>query len=199
MRPDRVELGERRLVEGGILTERGDRERLQVEQLCVRWVLLWQDEVAEGDRQRRLRHQLAVGHDANEVLRWEGVGDWHGEGDGVVILCELLLEDEDLVVPDRLLVRVLHDHVKRLEGAVRLRVELEVGRDCKLDTQHRARDGLHVSRELEPRELVDEAVDHLTHLREADELANLLGLVIVGALPCEVLLLDLLDDVPGYH
>ena len=139
MRLDRVELGERRLVEGGILTERGDRERLQVEQLRVRRILLWQDEVAEGDRQRRLRHQPAVGHDANEVLRWEGVGDWHGEGDGVVILRELLLEDEDLVVPDRLLVRVLHDHVKRLGGAVHLRVELEVGRDCKLDTQHRVR------------------------------------------------------------
>ena len=45
-----------------------------------------------------------------------------------------------------------------------------------------ASDGLHVGRELEPRELVDEAVNHLAHLREADELANLPGLVIAEAL-----------------
>ena len=42
--------------------------------------------------------------------------------------------------------------------------------------------------ELEPRELVDEAVDRLAHLGEADELADLLRLQVVEALPLEVLL-----------
>ena len=42
-------------VERGVLAERRDGQRLQVEQLRVRRVLLGQDEVAEGDGQRRLR------------------------------------------------------------------------------------------------------------------------------------------------
>jgi len=42
--------------------------------------------------------------------------------------------------------------------------------------------------ELEARELVDEAVDRLAHLGEADELADLLRLQVVEALPLEVLL-----------
>jgi len=78
---------------------------------------------------------------------------------------------------------------------VHLGLELEVRRDGELDAQHGARDGLHVRSELEPRELVDEAVDGLANLGEADELADLLRLQVVEALPLEVLLLHLLDDV----
>ena len=43
------------IVQAGVLAERGDGQRAQVEQLRVRWILLGQDEVAEGDGQRRLR------------------------------------------------------------------------------------------------------------------------------------------------
>ena len=59
LRLDRVEVGEAR-VERRVLPEGGDGQRLQVEQLRVRRVLLRQDEVAEGDGQRRLR-AAAVG------------------------------------------------------------------------------------------------------------------------------------------
>ena len=56
-----------------------------------------------------------------------------------------------------------------------------------------ARDGLHVGRQLEARELVDEAVQGLAHLGEADELADVLGGEVVPALPRQILLLDLFD------
>ena len=101
----------------------------------------------------------------------------------------------ELLVVEVLVLRVLEPHVPRLDGAVQLLRPLEVGRDRERHAQHGARDGLHVRGELEPRELVDEAVDGLAHLGEADELADLLRLQVVEALPLEVLLLDLLDDV----
>ena len=44
---------------------------------------------------------------------------------------------------------------------------------------------------------MDEAVDAFAHLWEADELADLLRLEVIEALPREVLLLNLLDDVLG--
>ena len=74
------------------------------------------------------------------------------------------------MVQHPLLVDILDEHVE--EGVtVHLGLELEVGRDGEIDAQHGARDGLHVRSELEPRELVDEAVDGLANLGEADELA----------------------------
>ena len=76
------------------------------------------------------------------------------------------------MVQHPLLVDVLDEHVEEGLGVtVHLGLELEVRRDGELDAQHGARDGLHVRSELEPRELVDEAVDGLANLGEADELA----------------------------
>ena len=49
--------------------------------------------------------------------------------------------------------------------------------------------------QVEARKLMDALVDVLAHLGEADQLADLLRLKVVEALPLEVLLLDLLDDV----
>ena len=95
------------LVQAGVLAERGDGQRAQVEQLGVRRVLLWQDEVAEGDGQRRLGAEPRVGDDADEVLRRQRVEDGDGEGERVVVLRELVLEEEELVVQDVLL-RWLH-------------------------------------------------------------------------------------------
>mmetsp|Transcript_57068 Transcript_57068/g.156706 ORF Transcript_57068/g.156706 Transcript_57068/m.156706 type:complete len:245 (+) Transcript_57068:2363-3097(+) len=65
----RVEVGEGRLIEGAVLAECRDGQRLEIEQLGVGRVLLRQDEVAEGDGQHRLRIQPAVGDDAHKVLR----------------------------------------------------------------------------------------------------------------------------------
>ena len=94
-----------------------------------------------------------------------------------------------------LLVDILHQDVEWLGCAMNLWLELKVGSDGKLDAQDRPRDWLHVRRELEPWELMHEPMDHLAHLGEADELANLLRLQIVEALPREVLLLNLLDNI----
>ena len=49
LRLDRVEVGEGVVVERRVLAERGRRQRLQVEQLGVRRVLVGQDELPEGD------------------------------------------------------------------------------------------------------------------------------------------------------
>mmetsp|Transcript_6109 Transcript_6109/g.13307 ORF Transcript_6109/g.13307 Transcript_6109/m.13307 type:complete len:274 (+) Transcript_6109:2928-3749(+) len=160
-------------------------------------VLLRQDELAEGDWERGLGGEPAVGDDADEVLRRQRVEDRDGEGERMVVLGELGLEQEELRVQNVLLVDVLDEYVEGLGRAVDLGLELEVGRDRELNAQDGARDGLHVRGKLEPRELVNEAVDRLAHLGEADQLANLLRLKVVEALPRKVLSLDLLDNVLG--
>jgi hypothetical protein len=152
------------------LLERGDRQRLQVQQLGVRRVLLRQDEVAEGDGQQHLRAEPAVGDDADEVLGRERLVDRDGEVEHVLVLGELVLEHEELVVQHVLRVHVLDEHPEALGEAVHGLLELEVRRDGELDAQHGARDRQHVRGEVEPRELVHALVDVLTHLREADEL-----------------------------
>ena len=93
------------------------------------------------------------------------------------------------------MIDVLHEHVEGLCMAVDLRIELEVGGEGELDTEHGARDGLHVRLQLEARELMDEPVDHLAHFRKAHELADLLRLEIIESLPRKVFLLNLPDDV----
>ena len=50
---------------------------------------------------------------------------------------------------DVLLVDVLNENVKGFGGAVDFLVELEVGRDRKLDAQHGSCDRLHVCRRLD--------------------------------------------------
>ena len=92
--------------------------------------------MAEGHGQRRFRVEPPVGHDADEVLRWERVEDRDGERERVVVLGELGLEQEELVVQYVLLVDVLDEHVEWLGRAVYLRLELEVGSDGQFDAEH---------------------------------------------------------------
>ena len=103
LRLDRVEVREGRGVEGGVGPERRDGERLEVEQLGVRRVLLREDQVAERDGEGGLGAEPALRHDADEVLRRQRVVDRDGERERVVVLGEARLEDERLVVEDVLL------------------------------------------------------------------------------------------------
>lgn len=88
--------------------QRRHGQRLQVEQLGGQRVLLGQNEVAEGDRQLGLGGDPPVADHPDEVLRGQRLKDGHEELDDVFVLDELLLEQEVLVVEDRLIVHVRH-------------------------------------------------------------------------------------------
>mmetsp|Transcript_62196 Transcript_62196/g.148188 ORF Transcript_62196/g.148188 Transcript_62196/m.148188 type:complete len:1090 (-) Transcript_62196:715-3984(-) len=108
------------------------------------------------------------------------------------------LQDEQLRVQDLLLVDVLDKDLEHLRRAVHLVVPLEVRGDGELELEDVARDRLHVRRQLQLRELVDELVDGLAHLGKADELADLLGRHVEEPLPLHhVLLLQLLHHLLG--
>lgn len=64
--------------------------------------------------------------------------------------------------------------------ATHLFVPLEVGREREVHLEQRARDRLHVRRQLQARELVHEAVQCLAVLGRADELTQLLLVKLVG-------------------
>mmetsp|Transcript_117329 Transcript_117329/g.373812 ORF Transcript_117329/g.373812 Transcript_117329/m.373812 type:complete len:986 (+) Transcript_117329:1016-3973(+) len=173
------------------------RQWLQVEQLGVRRVLLGKDEVAERDRQQGLRVDPAIRDDADEVLRRQRLGDGHGEVQGVLLFGASFLQHEHLLVEDLLTVHILDEDPEGLGTAVHTRIPLEIWSDGELDHQARAGDRLHVGTQVQLRELMDKLMDSLTHLREADQLADLGTREIVVALPGEVLLLDLPQDVLG--
>mmetsp|Transcript_42551 Transcript_42551/g.71012 ORF Transcript_42551/g.71012 Transcript_42551/m.71012 type:complete len:200 (-) Transcript_42551:3441-4040(-) len=115
----------------------------------------------------------------------------------MVLLGKVHLQDEVFVVQDLLAVVVLHKDPERLNKPVHLLVPLEIRRHREVHAKHAPGDGLHGGGELEPRELVHVAMDGLAHLREADELANLLRGQVVVALPRQVFLLYLLQDLGG--
>mmetsp|Transcript_58331 Transcript_58331/g.131371 ORF Transcript_58331/g.131371 Transcript_58331/m.131371 type:complete len:260 (+) Transcript_58331:2391-3170(+) len=177
--------------------QRRQWQRLQVKQLCVRWVLLGQDQVPEGDGQQRLGVDPTVRSNPDEVLRWKRLRDGHREVEGMFLLCAALLQHEHLLVEDLLPVHVLNKDPERLRPSVHARVPLKVGRDRELHHQARTRDGLHICAEVELRELVDQLVDGLAHLREPDELSNLGTGQVIVSLPSEVLLLHLPEDILG--
>ena len=81
-------------------------------------------------------------------MRGQPVQDWHRESNRVFLLGVRYHEHERLVVEHFLPVDVLDEDMKELRAVVHLRVKLKVGRDRKLDSQQRARDGLHVRREF---------------------------------------------------
>mmetsp|Transcript_70197 Transcript_70197/g.198108 ORF Transcript_70197/g.198108 Transcript_70197/m.198108 type:complete len:1103 (-) Transcript_70197:287-3595(-) len=175
--------------------QRREGERLEVEQLGVRWVPLRQDEVPEGHRQQGLRIDPAVGYHPDEVLRRQGLRDRDREVARVLLLRAALLQDEHLLVEDLLPVHVLYENPEGLGAAVDTLVPLEVWRDGQLDHQARPRDRLHIRAEVELRKLVDKLVDRLPHLRESYELSDVGAREVVVALPREVLLLDLVQDL----
>mmetsp|Transcript_97493 Transcript_97493/g.173621 ORF Transcript_97493/g.173621 Transcript_97493/m.173621 type:complete len:371 (+) Transcript_97493:1300-2412(+) len=76
-------------------------------------------------------------------------------------------------------------------------IPLEIRCDRELDHEARTSDGLDVGTEIKLGELVDQLVDGLAHLREADELSNLSAGEVVVSLPGKVLLLDLSQDILG--
>ena len=98
------------------VTEGGDRERLEVEQLRGRRELLREDEVAEGDGQLGLRGQPLVRHDADEVLWRERLEDGDEETDGVLVVRVFGLEEEVLVMEDEFRVHVFHHDPERLQA-----------------------------------------------------------------------------------
>mmetsp|Transcript_16685 Transcript_16685/g.49879 ORF Transcript_16685/g.49879 Transcript_16685/m.49879 type:complete len:382 (-) Transcript_16685:3635-4780(-) len=183
-------------LEGGV-PQRVQGKRLQVKKLGRGRVPLRQDEVPEADRKHRLTLQPPVRDHPDKVLGGEGLCDGHGEGHHVVVLRKVLLEQEQLVVQQELAVAVLHQNPERFHHVVHLLVPLEVGGDGEVDLQHGASDGLHVCRELQPRELVNQLVHRLAQLGRLDHLANLLAAQIVPPLPCQILSLHLLQDGDG--
>ena len=105
----RIELGECLAVQILVLlvAEGGHGQGLEVEQLGWRRILLREDEVAEADRQHGLARDPAVRDDADEILRRQRLEHRHEELDGVLVLAELLLQQEELAV-NVLAAHVLH-------------------------------------------------------------------------------------------
>ena len=88
------------------VTEGGDWEWLEVEELGGGRELLREDEVAERDGELCLRRQPLVRHDSDEVLRRERLEDRDKEADHVFVLRVFGLEEEVLVMEDELRVNV---------------------------------------------------------------------------------------------
>lgn len=76
---DRVKVLEAKQLLVGRVLEGRDRKWLEVEELGVRWVELWKDQVLEGDCHDRLRPQPTVRGHTDKVLRGEGLKDWDCE------------------------------------------------------------------------------------------------------------------------
>ena len=70
-------------------------------------VLLRKNEMSEGYRELGLRGDPSVGDDSDEVLWGQRLEHGDKQIDGVFILAELLLEEDELVVEDHLAVHVL--------------------------------------------------------------------------------------------
>mmetsp|Transcript_57678 Transcript_57678/g.103594 ORF Transcript_57678/g.103594 Transcript_57678/m.103594 type:complete len:900 (+) Transcript_57678:1228-3927(+) len=172
-----------------------ERQRLQIKQLGVRWVLLRQDEVAEGHWQECLRIDPSVGDHADEVLRGKRLSDGHREVQGVLLLRSSLLQHKHLLMQDLLAVHILDEDPEGLRAAMNAGIPLEVGSDGELHHEAGASDRLHVGTQIKLGKLVNKLVDGLAHFWEADQLANLCAGQIVVALPSKILLLDLAQDV----
>eukprot|EP00128_Syssomonas_multiformis_P001905 Colp12_sorted_trinity150504_noHs@11442 len=167
---DRVEELEGLVVEGleVRVTQRVHGEGLEIDQLSVRGVLLGEDQVAEGHDQLSLRVEPLITDDADKVLGGQGLEQWHVEAQNMVLLCVALLEQEVLLVENRLAINIFHEDPEGLSGAVHFSVPLKVRRDCQLNLQRRPRDRLQVGGELKLRELVQALVHHLAQLGVAD-------------------------------
>ena len=84
-----------------------------------------------------------------------------------------------------------------LRHAMDFSIPLEVWSNGEFDFECGSRDGLDVDGELEFRELRHELGDVLASLGRANQLADLVRLEVVKALPREVLFLDLLHHFLG--
>ena len=97
------------------VTQGGDGERLQVQQLRGWRELLREDEVAERHRQLRLRAEPLVRDHSDEVLRGQGLEDGHEKADDVLVMRVLRLEQEVLVMEDELRVNILYQDPECLQ------------------------------------------------------------------------------------
>mmetsp|Transcript_113777 Transcript_113777/g.326945 ORF Transcript_113777/g.326945 Transcript_113777/m.326945 type:complete len:596 (+) Transcript_113777:2084-3871(+) len=179
------------------ISQGGERQGLEIEELRVRRILLRQDEVAERHRQEGLRVDPAVGHHADEVLRRQRLRNRHSEVPSVLLLGPALLQHEHFLVQDLLTVDILDENPERLGSPMDARIPLEIGGDRQLHHEAGARDGLHVCAQIQLGKLVDQLVDGLAHLGEPDQFADLRTGQIVVTLPSEVFLLHLSENVFG--
>ena len=109
------------------VTEGGDGEWLEVEELGGWRELLRQNEVAERDGQLGLRGQPLVRDDSDEVLGREWLEDRDKETDHVLVLRILGLEEEVLVVEDEFRVNVLHKDPECLQHSTTATHNLLIG------------------------------------------------------------------------
>mmetsp|Transcript_43379 Transcript_43379/g.114245 ORF Transcript_43379/g.114245 Transcript_43379/m.114245 type:complete len:464 (+) Transcript_43379:1581-2972(+) len=151
----------------------GERQRLQVEQLGVRRILLGQNKMTEGDGQRSLRIDPTIRDDSNEVLWWQWLRDRHREVQRLLLLCLAFLQHEHLVVQDLLAVDVLYKDPEGFRVPVDAGIPLEIWSNGQLHHQTRSCDRLHVRAKIELGKLMDQFVDRLAHSREPDELTDL--------------------------
>ncbi len=75
-----VEIGEFVQLLIARIAEGSDRQRMEVQQLGVRWVELWKDEVLEGNGHHRLCLKPAIRSSTHKVLRRKRLKDWNSEG-----------------------------------------------------------------------------------------------------------------------
>mmetsp|Transcript_58238 Transcript_58238/g.125947 ORF Transcript_58238/g.125947 Transcript_58238/m.125947 type:complete len:267 (-) Transcript_58238:3132-3932(-) len=113
----------------------------------------------------------------------------------MLLLCPSLLEDKHLLVQDLLPIHILHEDPEGLGPAVHSRIPLEIWCDRQLHHEAGARDGLNIGAQIKLGKLMDQLVDGLAHLGEANELTNLSTGQVIVALPGEVLLFHLTEDV----
>lgn len=89
---------------------------------------------------------------------------------------------------DALRVAILNDYPEGLRCSVVAHVPSEccVSLQVKFNSHQSSRDRLDISLELEPRELVDLIEDDFAHLREVDNLSDLLSVHIIEMMPLEL-------------
>lgn len=175
-----------------------------VQILKLRWrcEFLRQQQMLEGDWKRGLCMEPSVRDDLDKVLGWHWLIQRHRERDSVLVTYGLLLQDKLLVVQDLLRITIFNVDPERFSSAMVSLVpdERSMGSKIKLNPYQGASDWLDVGFKLEARKLVDLIQDSLTHLGEADNVTNLMGIHVVKVVPLELgLLLNLASNVVEMH
>lgn len=120
-----------------LITKRRYGQRIQIKQLSVWWMLIWQNQVFEADRVRELYAEPTIADDTNDVLWRQWFKDGNGEDD-LLFLAEfdhLLLQVEVLVVVDVVVEGVLDPDPERLRHSVDLIIPYEAWFKGDFDTK----------------------------------------------------------------
>ena len=91
--------------------------------------------MTEADREDGLAGDPSVRDDADEILGREGFKHGDKELDGVLVLAELLLQQEELVMEDVLTVHVLHEDPECLRVGMDLLIPLKIWSQSQLHPQ----------------------------------------------------------------